>query len=138
MSAVDALENLIKLGTILSDAAANNKKDGKFDVVSFLNSDAAGEIRDTVNKIASELKTEDLESTIDAINKKQKDLLAGKKLSEQSPDKLIQYSALTDTKLLLETAKLKRAIEGDFYTWLLDGGLADIIKVAKVVIPLVV
>ena len=139
MSAVEVIENLIKIGTIAADAAEKNKKDEKFDYVKFFSSTAPDEIASAVKTILISLKTDDLTAAKDSVEKKQKDLLAGKQLHELSTEKLIQYSSLTNTKLTLQTAILKRAIEGDFFTWLVDGGgLDSIIKVAKVVVPLLV
>jgi hypothetical protein len=139
MSTVEVIENLIKIGTIAADAAEKNKKDGKFDYVGFFSSAAPGDIAGAVKTILSSLKTDDLKAAKDSVEKKQKDLLAGKQLYELSTEKIVQYSSLTDTKLALQTAILKRTVEGDFFTWLVDGGgLSSIIKVAKVVVPLLV
>lgn len=138
MNAVTVIENLIKLGTIVGDAAAKYRKDGEFDFVAFLAGKAPKDLQEVVSSLISALKPDDLKKAIAATEKKQRDLLNGKSLGDLGTDKLIQYAALTDTKLLLETARLKRAIEGDFYSWLLDGGLAGIIRVAAVVVPLLV
>jgi len=40
--------------------------------------------------------------------------------------------------LILQTARVKRAVEGDFYTWLAEDGLAKLVKIAGVVLPLLV
>lgn len=139
MSAVDVIENLIKIGTIAADAAEKNKKDGKFDYVTFFSSTAPTEIGDAVKTILNALNKDEVKEAINSVEKKQKDLLSGKQLHELGTEKLVLYSSLADSKLALQTAMLKRDIEGDFFTWIVDGGgLSSILKVSKVVIPLLV
>ncbi len=139
MDAVAVIEDLIKLGTIATDAAAKDTTGGKFDFTAFLNSDAPQAIQEAVGNILKALKPDELAQAVTSVEQKQQALLGSKSLADLSTDKLIQYSALTNAKLLLNTARLKRTAEGnDLYDWLVEGGLADIIKIAQVAIPLLV
>ena len=138
MTAVEVMESLIKLGTVIADASANHRKDSKFDFISFLKSDDAKNVKDAVNSILESLKKDELKAAITSVERKQKDILAGKQVVELSVDKLVQYSSLIDTKLLLTTAIVKRNADKDFFNWLLNDGLASILKIAKIAIPLLV
>lgn len=138
MSAVGVVESLMKLATVVTDAAASNTKNGKFDFSSFLQGGAPAEITSAVSSIVGALTPNDIQDAINTVNAKQKALLDGKSLSELSTDKLVQYSALTDTKLTLSTALVKQAEKADFFLWLQNGGLGDLMKIAQVVIPLLI
>jgi hypothetical protein len=137
MSSTSVIEGMVKLGTVISDAASK-KVNGKFNFVDFLKSEAPVDIKNAVNDLIKELKPDVIDRAIKDVEKKQVDLLAGKALTDLSTDKLVQYATLTDTKLLLRTAKIKRAIKGDFFAWLQSDGLSGIIKIAKIAIPLLV
>jgi hypothetical protein len=138
MIAIAVIEGLIKLGTIITDAASKKTDEGKFDFTAFLASGAPQDIQTAVKDIVTALKPDDIAKAITNVEQKQKDLLAGKSLVDFSNEKLMQYATLTDTKLLLNTARVKRAVEGDLFSWLMDDGLGKLIKVATVALPLLV
>jgi Skp family chaperone for outer membrane proteins len=138
MAATNVFKALIKLGAILADAASTKTDDGKFDFISFARSSAPQDIQDAIKDLMSTLKPDEIEQAISDIQEKQKSLLAGRPLTELATDELVQYAALADAKLLLSTARLKRALEGDFFDWLVDDGLEDIVKLISVVLPLLV
>lgn len=139
MSAINLIKNLIKLGTIAADAAEKNKKNGKFNYVAFFSETAPDETINAVRDIMNSITQDELKTALELIEQKQKNLLSERQVHELNTDELVQYSALTDAKLLLKTAILKRSVEGDFFKWLVDeGGLANIIKIAKIILPLLV
>ena len=138
MSAITVIEGLIKLGTIIADVKAKKADSGEFDFAAFLNDDAPKNMQATVKSILSGLKPGDIASAIAGVESKQKDLLAGEAVVDLSNEKLIQYATLNNTKLLLNTAQVKQAADADFYVWLADDGLPDLIKIAGVVLPLLV
>lgn len=138
MNAADAVGALVKLGSLLSDAAQSRRQEAGFDMAAFLDSEAPVGLKGTVMDLMQLLDPAHLEAAIRSVEARQRLLQADRALSELEVEELIQYAGLTDAKILLNTARLKQEVKGDFYEWLLDEGLPGFIKVAKVVGPLLV
>jgi hypothetical protein len=64
--------------------------------------------------------------------------LDGKQLSELSSEKVLQYSALVDSEVLLNSAIAKRVMEDDFINWFMNDGFPVLVRIGTVVIPLLV
>lgn len=135
MSAVDTVENLIKLGTIISDAAQKSGT-GKTDWATFLASPAFQNIAGSVSQLLSTLKPSDLPQTVQALNDKQTALLGGKTLADLPTDKLLQYAELGNVKVVLAAQLVVSAMNPPFATWLVDSALPVLVKAAPVVLPL--
>ena len=138
MSAIDVIKALIKLGTVIADAAKKSTAGGAFDFSTFLKTDAPATIVGDVSTIMDALKPGQIEDAVKQVVQKENDLLAGRSLTALSVEESIQYSTLVDSELTLQTAKLKRAMDSDFYDWLLKEGLPDLVAMAKVLLPLLV
>jgi hypothetical protein len=138
MSAINVIKALITLGTVIADAAKKSTAGSAFDFLNFLKTDAPATIVDDVSNIMNALKPDQIEDAVQQVVKKENDLLAGRSLTALSVEEAVQYSTLVDSELTLQTAKLKRAMDADFYSWVLKEGLPDLVATAKVLLPLLV
>ena len=120
MSTNETLETLLRLGGLLKDAIAKSTEGGrKFDWKTFLESDEYGEIETDVKTLLSHLSAGDLTKAIAEIKAKEQALLGGRRLAELETDKLIQYSQLQNTRLVLAARKVAS-----------EGG-ADLLRVGR-------
>ncbi len=137
MTAVDTVENLIKLGTIIADAA--QKKGGaQVDWQTFLTSPEFTDIAGSVAQLLGTLKKTDVPDTITALNDKQQALLGGKTLVDLPTDKLLQYAELGNVKVVLAAGQVADAMNPKFASWLVGDALPVLLKAAPVVLPLLV
>ena len=135
MTAVDTVESLIKLSTIVADAA--QKKGGPtVDWQTFLTSPEFTGIAGTVAQLLGTLKRTDVQDTITALNDKQQTLLGGKSLADLPTDKLLQYAELGNVKVVLAAGQVADAMNPKFASWLVDDLLPVLLKAAPVVLPL--
>jgi hypothetical protein len=132
MSAVDTIRALLVLGVQVKDAAT---KSGQTPL-SFLNSPGFATIEGSVTKLLSSLEPKDLQDAIDAIQKKESDLRAGRDLDELSADELTQFHALLDVEDKLVNKLLKQPDKTSFIAILVNDVLPVLVLVAKIVIPL--
>ena len=135
MTAVDTVENLIKLGLIISDAV--QKSGGsKGDWQAFLLSPAFAAIQGSVAQLVGSIQKSDVSNTIKALDDKQTALLGGNSLADLPTDKLLQYAELGNVKVVLAAQQVADAMNPKFASWLLDSALPVLVKAAPVVLPL--
>jgi hypothetical protein len=138
MSTNETLERLLRLGGLLNDAIAKSTDGGKkFDWKKFLESEEYGDIEKDVKNLLSGLSAADLTRAIAEIKAKEQALLGGKRLAELETDKLIQYSQLQNTRLMLAARKVRVKAEQSFFEWLLEDAFPVLLSTARVVLPLV-
>ncbi len=135
MTAVDTVENLIKLGTVIADAAPK-KGSPTVDWQTFLTGPEFKDIAGTVVQLLGTLKKTDVPDTISALNDKQQALLGGKSLPDLPTDKLLQYAELGNVKVVLAAGQVADAMNPKFASWLVDDALPVLLKAAPVVLPL--
>ncbi len=133
MSAVDVIKNLITLGVQVGTAAT---KSGQT-VTAFLSSPDFAKIEGSVNTLLASLKPNNLQDAIDAIDKKESDLLAGRDITALSIDEVTQFHALV-TLERQAVAKLaaSQSSNANFLTVLVNDVLPVLIQVAKIVLPI--
>jgi hypothetical protein len=138
MNAVETIESLIKLGTLIGVAAGDAKsKNDKMDWGEFIESDAFKSISGAVEKLLNGLRQEDIDRTLERLAAKQAALLGSGKLEDLPIDKLIQYAQLSDASILLRAKKVAIAANPPFLAWLVDEALPVLTKVAPTVLPLI-
>ncbi len=138
MSTNETLETLLRLGGLLKDAIARSTEGGKkFDWKTFLESDEYGEIETDVKTLLSRLSAGNLTKAIAEIKAKEQALLGGRRLAEIETDKLIQYSQLQNTRLVLAARKVRVKAEPDFFEWLVGEAFPVLLSSARAVLPLV-
>ena len=148
MSTNETLETLLRLGGLLKDAIARSTEGGKkFDWKTFLESDEYGEIEKDVTDLLSDLSAADLTKAIAEIKEKEQALLGGKRLAELETDKLIQYSQLQNTRLMLAARKVRvkdYIAAGDiyqanlsFFEWVVEDAFPVLLATARLILPLV-
>ena len=138
MSAVDTIENLIKLGALLKDAGQKASAGTSIDWTNFLTSAEFAQIQVAATGLLNMLKESDLDQAISALAAKQDALLGGKTLADLPTDKLVQYSDLGDARLMLAARKVKLAANAGFFGWLVQDALPVLIATAPKIIPLLV
>jgi hypothetical protein len=138
MKTNDTLERLLRLGGLLKDAIAESTEPGKkFDWKKFLESDEYGAIEKDVTDLLSGLTAGDLTKAIADIKAKEQALLGEKRLAELETDKLIQYSQLQNTRLMLAARKVRVKADQSFFEWLVEDAFPVLLSTARVVLPLV-
>jgi len=138
MSTNETLETLLRLGGLLKDAIAKSTEGGrKFDWKTFLESDEYGEIETDVKTLLSHLSAGDLTKAIAEIKAKEQALLGGRRLAELETDKLIQYSQLQNTRLVLAARKVRVKAEPTFFEWVVGEAFPVLLSSARAVLPLV-
>jgi hypothetical protein len=136
MSAVDTIEGLIRLGLKVKDAFATSRKDWE----TFLQSPDFRAIEADVDFLLTQLRPDDIQQAIVAIQKKKQDVRAGKDISALSSDKLLQFFDLLEAEKVLVLKQLTAANRSkqDFLTVLERDVLPTLVSVAKVIIPLLI
>lgn len=138
MSTNDTLERLLRLGGLLKDAIARSTEGGKkFDWATFLESDEYAEIEKDVKDLLSGLTAGELTKAIADIKAKEKALLGDRRLAELETDKLIQYSQLQNTRLMLAARNVRVKADQSFFEWLVEDAFPVLLSTARVVLPLV-
>ncbi len=122
MNAVQTIETLIKLGVVVKDAWQRFGLPGSAKWEDFLRSPEYEEIRQQVNVLIDKL-TSDLDAALKAIEQKMTDVRGGKPLSELPTENLIQYSELSDLRVVLAARRVKVAADRGFLGWLVDDAL---------------
>jgi hypothetical protein len=137
MSAGETIEGLIKVGMTIKDTWIKSKKaDGGLDWKEFLQSDA---VKDTLSKskgLLAKLSKNDIQKALDAVREKQKALLGGKSIMDLPTEKLGQYDALLDVEAQLTHKFAKSTGNREWVNWLVGEALPVLVKVGKVVIPI--
>jgi hypothetical protein len=138
MSAIDVVEGLMKAGTTIKDAWTNaNQRDPSMDWQKFIASPELTTAYGQVSGILSGLTQPALDGALKEVRTKEAALLNGQSVMALSTDKLAQYDALLDTEnLLMRKFAANAGKTAEWVSWLVDDALPDLIKVAKVVVPL--
>lgn len=85
--------------------------------------------------ISANLTTDRFDEILEIITDQQQVLLAGRKMHDLNDNELVDYSELVNMKHELEAAKLKRAMNADFMSWLLyEDGLVTLKRVATILL----
>jgi hypothetical protein len=136
MSAVSTIEALIRLGLKVKDAFATSRKDWP----TFLESADFRAIETDVDQLLQELRPDDIQQAIVAIQKKKVDLRAGKDIAQLTPDKLLQFFDLLEAEKVLVLKQLTESPRSkqDFLTVLERDVLPTLVSIARVVIPLLI
>jgi len=138
MSATEVVEGLIKAGTTIKDGWSKAKqRDAAMTWQKFMDSaeftTAFGQASSVINGLTQPA----VDKALVEIHAKQVALVAGKSVMDLPTDKLAQYDALLD----VENQLMRKFAAGsgkteEWVSWLVDDALPDLIKVAKVVLPL--
>jgi hypothetical protein len=134
MSAVDTIEDLLTLGVQVSTAAT---KSGQT-VTSFLASPDFATIEGSVTTLLKSLQPQDLQNAVNAVQKKESDLLAGRDITELSVDELTQFHALVTLERQVVTKLVTQKDRNGFLSALVNDVLPVLAQVVKIVIPLLV
>jgi hypothetical protein len=138
VSATEVVENLMKAGTTIKDGWSKAKqRDATMTWTKFMDSaeftGAFGQASSAIDALTQPAVTKAL---VD-IRTKQGALLAGKSVMELPTDKLAQYDALLDVEnQLMRKFATNTGRTEEWVSWLVDDALPVLIKVAKVVLPL--
>lgn len=138
MSATEIVENLIKAGTTVKDAYSKAKqRDATMSWDKFIDSPEASTAKGQLSSILTGLTQPNVNKALEQVRGKQTALLAGKSVVELPTDKLAQYDALLDVEnQLTRKYAANFGMTSDWMSWLVDDALPNLIKVAKVVLPL--
>lgn len=138
MSATEIVENLIKAGTTVKDAYSKAKqRDATTTWETFLNTPEAATAQGQVASILKSLTQPNVNKALGDVRGKMTALLAGKSVVELPTDKLAQYDALLDVEnQLTRKYAANFGMTAEWVAWLVDDALPNLIKVAKVVLPL--
>ena len=132
MSAAKVIQDLLALGVRVKDAWTKSGKDW----ATFLNSAEFREVQSSASAIIASLGPPSLQSAITAVQQKEINLLAGRSILDLSVDELTQFHALSDVGHQLVMKLLKAADQRAFLTVLVEDVLPVLVKVAKIVVPL--
>ena len=138
MSAIQVVEGLIKAGATLKDAWIDAKeRDHSIDWQRFVASDEFSAAYREVSGILDSLTQPAVNQALSEIRGKQKALLGGQSLMAVSTEKLAQYDALLDVEnQLMRKFAANAGKTAEWVSWIVDDALPHLIKVAKVVLPL--
>jgi hypothetical protein len=133
MSAVGAIEKLLRLGAMIHDKLDESDES---DLTRFLESQAYAEIKASVAKLIAGLPDADIESAINAINEKRKALLGTRAVVDLPNDQMAQYLQLGDARRVLRTKSMAVAANANFLGWLVNTALPVLLRLAPTVLPL--
>lgn len=138
MSATEIVENLIKAGTTVKDAYSKAKqRDATVTWQTFLGTDEAKKAEGDVSSLLKGLTQPNVTKGLGEVRTKMTALLGGKSVVELPTDKLAQYDALLDVEnQLTRKYATNYGMTAEWVAWLVDDALPNLIKVAKVVLPL--
>jgi len=138
VSAIEVVEGLIKAGTTVKDAWSKAKqRDPAMDRDKFIASDELKGAFGQVSTILNGLTQPAVDKALTEVRGKQTALLGGKSVMELPTDKLAQYDALLDVEnQLMRKYAANAGMTSEWVSWLVDDALPMLIKVAKVVLPL--
>ncbi len=138
MSATRTIEGLILAGTSIKAAwATARQNDPDMDWQAFIGSNEFNAAYGEVAQILSQLTRAEVDKALGEVRAKQAALLNGQSIMNLPTEKLAQYDALLDTENLLmrkyaaNFAKTAEAVE-----WLIDDALPTLLKVVRIVLPL--
>jgi hypothetical protein len=138
MSAIAVIEGLIKVGTTIKDAFITAKKnDASTTWETFIVSNEFTVVYGQVSGLLNNLSQPQVTSALEQIRGKEVALLGGQSVMDLSTEKLAQYDALLDVENQLMRKYAANAGKNvEWVSWLVDDALPILIKVAKVVLPI--
>jgi len=135
------LEELARLAAIAKEAlldAVDANDDGKVDLRDVIALVENGDLKSRFESLLGQTKRKQVLASISVVLDRQEKLVNGRSLFALSADELNQYTALGETRRMLFT--MARKIESDrnaFLAWFSDYAIDVILKVVRVVIPVV-
>jgi hypothetical protein len=140
MEAAQTVESIIKAGLITKAAFERARaSDGTVDWPNFTRSAEFETARASVADLLKQLTQDDVSKAVQRIRKKQSDFLRGREISQLPFDELLQFSQLADAEGVLVREEMKQlSANADFLSWLVSDALPVLVKVAKVVVPILV
>lgn len=138
MSATRTVEGLIQAGTTLKAAWATARQDDPdLDWQAFVGSNEFNAAYGEVSQILSQLSRSEVDKALGEVRAKQAALLNGQSIMNLPTEKLAQYDALLDTEnLLMRKYAANFTKTAEAVAWLIDDALPTLLRVAKVVLPL--
>jgi hypothetical protein len=140
MEAAQTVESIIKAGLITKAAFEKARaSDGTVDWPKFTRSAEFETARASVADLLEQLTQDDVSKAVQRIRKKQSDFLRGREISQLPFEELLQFSQLADAEGVLVREEMKQlSSNANFLSWLVSDALPVLVKVAKVVIPILV
>jgi hypothetical protein len=132
MSAAKVIQDLLALGVQIKDAWTKSEKDWP----TFLNSSEFKDVQSSSSAVIASLGRPSLQSAITAVQQKEINLLAGRSILDLSVDELTQFHALSDVEHQLVLKLLKAPDQRTFLAVLVEDVLPVLVKVGKIVVPL--
>ena len=132
MSAAKVIQDLLALGVQIKDAWTKSGKDWP----TFLNSSEFKDVQSSSSAVIASLDRPSLHSAITAVQQKELNLLAGRSILGLSVDELTQFHALSDVEHQLVLKLLKAPDQRTFLAVLVEDVLPVLVKVGKIVVPL--
>lgn len=138
MNAVEVVESLVKVGTAMKGAWTNAKSlDANMDWEKFIRSNDFAKAYEQVTPILNGLTQADVTRALERVRAKEAAVLNGQSPIQLSTEKLAQYDALLDVENQLMRKFAANASKSTAWvSWVVDDMLPVMIKVAKVVIPI--
>jgi hypothetical protein len=138
MGAIDVVENLIQAGVAMKDAwTAARKTRPSLTWEEFLGTPEFTGGYEKISGVLKKVTQSEVEKAIDTVHAKKKALLGGLSVIQLSTDKLAQYDALLDVEnQLVRKYAANASKSAEWVSWIIDDALPDLVKVAKIVIPL--
>jgi hypothetical protein len=138
MSAIDVVEGLIKTGTTIKDAYTNAKqRDPTMTMEKFVGSPELAAAYGSAATILNGLTQPNVTQALTEVRAKQTALINGKSVMDLPTDKLAQYDALLDVEnQLMRKFAANAGKTEEWVSWIVDDALPDLIKVAKIALPL--
>ena len=132
MSAAKVIQDLLALAVQIKDAWTKSGKDW----ASFLNSAEFKDVQSSSSAVIASLGRPSLQSAITAVQQKELNLLSGRSILDLSVDELTQFHALSDVEHQLVLKLLKAPDQRAFLAVLVEDVLPVLVKVAKIVVPI--
>jgi hypothetical protein len=138
VSAITVIEGLIKAGTTIKDAWTTARKgDPELGWEKFILSKEFSGAYAQVSGILDGLTQPEVDKALAQIRAKETALLNGQSVMDLPTEKLTQYDALLDVEnQLMRKYAANAAQTVDWVSWIVDDALPVLIKVAKVVLPI--
>lgn len=138
MNAVEVVESLVKVGAAMKAALTDARsRDADMDWDKFILSDEFSKAYAHVAPILNGLTQANVTSALQRVRAKEAAVLNGQSPIHLSTEKLAQYDALLDVENQLMRKFAANASKSTAWvSWVIDDMLPVLIKVAKVVIPI--
>lgn len=135
MKATEVIEQLIRLGSLIKDAAEDAGA-RNIDWAKFFASPEYARIGAAVQALVARLDEDDVASAIARMKKKQLALLNGRSVGDLPAEQLFQYMDLSDARLALAARKVQIAANPPFLQWLVEDALPVLLRTGPKVVAL--